>query len=185
MRSTTRLFVVPVLLERRGAPCNEFLYSDGLAGPDEALAVRFRTYTSATMLERNRIEKLTHEYAGGLREFLDLSKGCEAARVAVLRQVERELWPMGRPPVEGEEHDAQEEAFNAAWSGWDSIEKDGYASMRSMIDRVVFLATWTVLVVQPPDGWANLADRPGLDDGTFYAIWNAWLAATEETRAGK
>lgn len=185
MRPTTDPFIVRLLVERAGKPVTEYLCADGTTGPDEEAAVRFRTYTSATMLERDRITRLTHDYAGGLREYLDLEKGCEQARLVVLRQVEAGLWPKGRPTAEGEELLAQNERIATAWATFESIEKDGYETMRSMLDRVIFLATWRVLVVSPPDGWGNLADRPGLDEGVFYAIWHAWIAATEASRAGK
>lgn len=185
MRPTTDPFRVTLVLEREGIPVTEFLYPDGATGTDETRAATFRSYTSATMLERERITRLTHEYAGGLRDYLDLESGCEQARVAVLRQVERGLWPGGRPSVEGDALAEQTRMIEAAWLVHASLEKAGYESMRGMLDRLIFLATWRVLVFQGPEEWRNIADRPGLDDGMFYAIWNAWLSATEATRRGK
>ncbi len=185
MRDITNPFLVPILADRGGLPSSEYLYVDGTTGSDADKAVRFRSYTSATMLERQRIERYTHEYAGGLREFLDLQKGCEATRLAVVKQASDSLWPDGRPTAAGEELAAQDKALEGAWAALESLEKDGYHTMRAMVDRVVFLATWRVLVVSPPAGWESLADRPGLDEAVFYTIWNAWLAATEAARAGK
>lgn len=185
MRTLLDPFVVSIVLDRGGRPSTEFLQPDGAIGPDRAKALRFRLHASPTPVERDRITRLAHEYAGGLREYLDLDNGCEGARRTVLAQVERGLWPKGRPAAEGEAFGEQEEMIKRAWASCNTIEKDGYVTMRGMLDRVLFMATWTTLIVDAPSGWAVLADREGLDEATFYAIWNAWLEASEKTRAGK
>ena len=185
MRSILAPFVVPLLIDRNGLPSSEYLYEDGTTGPVLERAVRFRLYASPTPVERERITRLAHDYAGGLREFLDLERGCEQARRATLRQVEVGVWPGGRPSAEGDAYAEQNRILDAAWIACSTIEKDGYVAMRSMLDRLLFMATWAALIVDPPPGWATLADREGLDEGVLYAVWHAFLAATESSRAGK
>jgi hypothetical protein len=176
------LVLLPVVSE--GLPSPAFLRPDGTPGP-KGEAVRFTFRPSPTPRDRARIDQLVHELAGGLREYLDLTRGIESTRALVLDQVVRSIWPDGRPSVEGGEVATQQDRIEAAWAAHDSVEMDGLRTMQGIVDRLLFMATWSVLIEDPPEGWASIADRSGLDEATFYAIWTAWNTATEGSRRGK
>ena len=62
--------------------------------------------------------------------------------------------------------------------------------MISVRQKYNFMAVWKVQIVEPPAGWDSIADRelhknPTMADAIFYAIWNAWDAATEAVSSEK
>lgn len=186
MRTTTAPFVVPVTVpDATGLPVERWLAPDLKLVDDVAAAVRFRFYLSPRMQDATRIERATHDLAGGLREFLDLQRGCESARLAALADIEAGIWPTGRPKAAtDEERGEQDKRMQAAWASSESLTLDGYRVMRQMLDRLQFLASWPVLIVDAPKGWESIADME-LDTGIFFAVWNAWTKATAAAREGK
>lgn len=178
-------FVVPIeLTGATGKPERRWLAESGEVVESEKDAVRFTCFRSPTMRDRHRIDILVHELAGGLAAYLDLNDGAEKTRRAVVARLERQLWPSGRPKVEGDNYIEQEQALNAAWATDESNEKRGYEEMRGMLDRLLFIATWGVVVVDAPAGWESLADRE-LSIPIFYALWSAYIAALAPGAAGK
>jgi len=151
---------------------------------DESAAMVLHFKRSPTVAEGLRINRLAHELAGGLAEYVGLERGAEAARLAVVAAVTAAEWPDGRPAAKGADEVRQEAALASRWATWSSPDKSCWESMQAMLDRLRFMARWQVLIVDPPDGWAVVADRM-MDESTVAAVWGCFLRAHEDHVRGK
>jgi hypothetical protein len=158
---------------------DRWLQPDGTLG-DQDSAVEFTVLRSPTPAERHAIELGMHRLSGGLSEWIDLEQGIDTTRRAILSEIEAELWPEERPKVEGAELLAQQEQIAEAWRRLDpkSNLMAGLSVMLSLRDRLQFMASWPVLIQNPPAGWDQIADREDLDEDQFAAIWSAHIDAT-------
>lgn len=163
-----------------------WLGPDGTAVDIEARAVVFSMHRSPTPRDTLRIDQRAHALAGGLRPFLELQRGARSARAATIAALEQELWPQGRPErVDDKQGRAADETkLEAAWRDTDLIEKAGFIEMQAMLDRLEFLARWTSLIVDPPPGWEDIAERE-MPEPQLYAIMYARSEAMAEATLGK
>lgn len=159
---------------RRGA---WWLKSDGGLTREEADGVRFTFYRSPTPVDRHQIEMAMHELAGGLEKWLDLEAGIESTRQSFIAELEARLWPEGRPEAKEQDLLDQQDQIAREWDATDSDLRRGLAVMLSLRDRLRFLASWPVLVKNPPAGWENIAERDDIDEDLFQAVWNAYADA--------
>jgi len=159
---------------------------DGKPVEDEQQAQRFELYRSPTMAEKMRAEKLAHEIAGGLAEWIDLQTGLEKVRATLRGDIIKRVWPEGMPDAKTpEETRALEAKFMEAWAQDDSEERKLFQSLNGMNDRIDFMARWEVtLLPTMPRDWRELRNRY-LDDDAFYALWFAYNEAAAGVTAGK
>ena len=151
----------------------------------EANAVVFQMHRSPTPREGLRIERREHELAGGLRDYLEVQNGAQAAPFALIRLLERELWPAGRPErVDKADEIRDDAALDVAWRASDSLEKQYFAEANGVLERLGFIARWAVLIVSPPAGWEDIADRE-MPEPQLYAIIAAHAAAMAPVQLGK
>jgi hypothetical protein len=177
-------FVVTREVVQNGAPIKRWLQADGALG-EEGSAISFQFYASPTPRDRDRIVKAEHEVYG-VKEYVDLLRGIEGARIRLLTLLESEVWPDGeRPKAQGKDLIAQSEQLDEAYRRSTSPEKDHLLELTGRKDKIAFWARWSVLGIDLPPGWEKLEEREGLEDETFYAIWNAFTAALEENELGK
>lgn len=147
--------------------------------PDERITFTFRVY--GTPASDVLVQMREHEIAGGLKSFLDLMAAVEKYEELVRAQVNEKAWPKGRPEDLSPREITQ--AFDQAYSDHDSSERRALFELRSMSDRISFLAAWPTLIVDPPEGWADLSEK----EIPFTAVmWirRAWLDATEASTQG-
>lgn len=154
----------------------QWLKADGKLTDQEEEAVQFEIYKSPTPTERGHIERGMHDVAGSLKDYLDLEGGIRHTRDQLMAKLEGQLWPDGRPDVTGPAQLAQQTAIEKAWLAEDSTLKAAWQTMTQMEDRLRFIAMWKVLIIDAPDGWADIADRE-MEEPVFLGIWSAWVAA--------
>ena len=183
IRRTTDPFVVPVDLELDGVQGVEYLKADRTLGP-ESTAVRFTVATSPSPRDLVVMERARYVLAGGREAWRDLDAGAREDAAVVHREVERHLWPEGRPaPLHPEDEKAQGKAMQDCWAEWDSPAKWGLDAAQKLLGTYQFQAEWEAMVVDPPVGWARIPET--LETGLYFALWAAYQAALEGARAKK
>lgn len=151
----------------------------------EPEAITFKFLRSPTPLERHRMDKLMHEYAGGLSEFLDMVHGINNAEKVILAQMETIVWPEGRPTADADDEMlAQVKLLDEQWKKHGGEAMDGWRILTGLRDRLAFLSLWTVMAVDPAEEWRTLADRE-IPEATFSMIWGAYNAAMSQVNAAK
>jgi hypothetical protein len=185
-KQKTVTFTVPFLVieEGTGLEVQKWLAPDGTLTTDRAMAAKFTVGTAANMAQRHRIDVRVHELHGGLEEYLEIQRAHSRGHRAVLNRIVSELWPNGRPELKGAEHMEQMKTIDAAWDADDSIEREGVTTMGTMIRKVEFIAAWSVLAVDVPPGWEDLAERTD-HDAVFYKLWSSYDAAVRASTEKK
>jgi hypothetical protein len=155
-------------------------FEDGLITNPAILVFRFKA--ERTMRDDMKIERRADEINGDPGLTADLALGLDTAVQAARAEIERQLWPEGRPSVTGEEAKAQEAKIAAAF---------GEHPDKGKIDRMMWLqsrqdcaACWAVLIEAPPTGWEDIIDKP-LRPAVMNAIVNAWVEARSKADQGK
>lgn len=150
---------------------------------DEAAVFELRT--SFTPLQNLKIQRLEHEIAGGLSEYLDLQIGIERITTSIRNQVNKALWPGGLPedpsPEDAEE---QQQQFGAHLATLDTGETRALSELRDMMDRVAFLAAWPTAVITCPPGWETLHEKV-MSPYVIGWMRNAYATAAAADIAGK
>jgi hypothetical protein len=145
-----------------------------------------------TLGEQASIQLRYDRLAGGVEHAVDLQRGIDGTNAVVLTEIENAVWPVdeypeGRPEaVDAKEKKEQEAKVDAAWKEHDSRAVQALWRMNMLSMRLEVGAAWPVLVVNPPDGWSDIAEkdmRPDLRE----AVVNAYVKArnAEEEARGK
>jgi hypothetical protein len=163
-----------------------WLAADGSETKDETQAVRFRFRVDRTARDDIRIERRMDEINGGVGETVDLDLAISGLADHMRARFEKQLWPDGRPrAATKEESDAQELLMSALYNGAEN-DRDRAAlhRMYALRDRQRVAAAWTVLIVDPPEGWEDFSDRP-LRPGFAEIIARTYVHHMEAALAGK
>lgn len=168
--------VFPLAFDKAGNP-TQWLAPSGKPTRrlDKALKCSFRLWP--TLPEQSRIEQAVDELAGGVGQSIDLQKGMELTRKLVLEEVEASVWPDGRPDATNDdEAEEQEKLIAAAWRAHSSRHMDALNRMNNLSLRFEVSASWKVLVVDPPEGWEDIAARR-MDPRFREHVINGYLSA--------
>lgn len=163
----------------------------GLA--EEGDAVAFTLYKLPSEGEKIGITMRCHELTGGLRGWVDLLQGSEAAYEVITARYEATIWPgeEGRPtPENDEEEKAHQKLIDAKWNADTSADKAGYLEMRELRERVEFMAMWPALFQRATEGGKEVADWDDLSEkplGTLILrmVMAAYHEAVGDFTAGK
>ena len=148
-------------------------------------AALFVLRTSFTPLQNLKIQRLEHEIAGGLSEYLDLQIGIERITASIRNQINTALWPGGVPEdPTAEDALEMEQQFNERLRGMDTGETRALSELRDMMDRVAFLAAWPTAVITCPPGWKTLHEKV-MSPYVIGWMRNAYATAAAEDIAGK
>jgi hypothetical protein len=176
------LFTFDVPLDWAGEPFGKdsiataWMTADGERTEVAAEAVVFRARLFASMADRIKVERRLDEVNGGIGETVDLDMGIEQVTRRLRAQVSADLWPDGRPETsDPEEKKTQERLLNVAFYA-DPYQKDRMVLQRmtALRDRQMMAAEWPILIVDPPEGWADVAKVP-LPPGFAEQIARAYL----------
>ena len=149
---------------------------------DEALTLRF---APATNRDTVAITQLAHEYAGGLRRWLDLQTAIDSLFEERTAAYARAIWGAERPvPKTPEEAAEQVALMDAAFAADTSTNAAGLRTMQELSGRIWFMASWPSLVRRPPPGWESIADQPDDPPGIADVIRWAYTAALAKAAAG-
>lgn len=181
-------FVVPLAWtgDAWSTPATKWIAANGRATDEEAEAIRFEFKGTRTLRDDLKIEVRLDEINGGIGETVDLELAVHDLREHLDRVILAELWPEGRPPAKDDaERQAQELLINVQADG-EQFRKDRTVlnRMTALRDRQRVAAGWPTLIVDPPRGWEDLAEKE-LPHGYAEAIARAYLRAFEEHAAGK
>jgi len=172
--------------------------------PDEAVRLRFKLHPNG--IEDAAIQRRIDDITGGIGNTVDLERGIDTTRAAIMRGLGERLFPADEDvgedgePVEltPAEQMERRDALNQAFAGLHLLDPSDDATaelqrqssaLRRMLDlqeRVEVAAVWTVLGVDHPKAWKDLADME-LSTAHRNAVIRAFgLARREaETTSGK
>jgi hypothetical protein len=139
------------------------------------------------MSDTLKIEVALDDVSGGIDQTVDLEQGIDLLRARLSAKYEQAVWPDGRPkaatPTEREQ---QEELINLQYILDSSTDRSALKRMERLREAHRVCAEWGVLIVHPPEGWADLANRP-LRKGFAEAIVEVYTTAkyAEHVARGK
>lgn len=150
-----------------------------------AEAASFTLLRTPKVLQRTEIERRCHQLAGGLRLWLGLVQNEADLWQSLAARYSAQLWPDGKPEAKAPaEAEGQLELLDTAFRTDQSIDAAGLRAIRIQRRQIEFIATWTVVKVQVPPGWEDIAELP--DEPPELATWliNAYdQAAARVTEA--
>jgi hypothetical protein len=149
-------------------------------------AVRFTVRTSLSPRVELQVEMDQHELVGGLEAYLDLEEGITRTYSKLRAELEARVW--GDTPPEDLDEEGQKQAdelIEQAYRDDSSTTKLGLERMQQIRERVQFMAAWPHIVVDPPAGWEDLANREGLPTTIVDWIHRANNRAVDEVTQGK
>lgn len=149
---------------------------------DEALTLRFAVPTNRDMVA---ITQRAHEYAGGLRQWLDLQTAIAALYDERTATYSRGIWGASRPVATTAAEAAEQQALlDAAFAADLSTNAEGLRTMQELAGRIWFMASWPSLVRSPPPGWESIADQPDDPPGIADVIRWTYSGAVAKAVAG-
>lgn len=161
-----------------------WLTAGGAWGTEEE-AASFSFHRTPTVLEQHAIDVKVHDLAGGLAKWAELQAGLEGAERTHQARLEAALWPDGVPEASSPQELLELEARLAAAHELDeSPLKAALVSMRTLTGRLRLMARWSVLFVDGPPGWEDIAQVP-LELDTLNRVARAWSTALEDYEQGK
>lgn len=191
MRETFVVDGVP--LRRNGDTVLSWLGADGKETEDPDKAVRFSFHVFPTGREELAIQVALDEVNGGIGATVDLERGLRNTHAGIVAALERQIWPDGRPEADTEDlRRAQTEQLAMAFAliGTVPLEADdeegallerkraAYDRMAAIRDQQEMAACWATLIVDPPAGWKDVADRE-LRGAYREALVRAFVAARD------
>jgi hypothetical protein len=197
MRET---FVVDVPLRRTGPDIVSWLDLRGKETEERDGRAQFTFHLWPTGREEMAIQVRLDDINGGIGQTVDLERGLRNTHAGIVAALERQIWPEGRPetedPVEKKAH-TEKLAIAYALIGMGAADDDeeakvlerrrnAYDRMASLRDQQEMAAAWSVLIVDPPDGWKDIAERE-LRSSYREALTSAFVAARDAkaNEAGK
>lgn len=170
-----------------------WLHSSGSETTIQSERVVFRFHLWPNGREELATQTRLDAINGGIGNTVDLERGIRQTYQAITTALERRVWPAGRPEVEGETEKRLQlellaQAFHAI--SWLPVQdddeegkvllrrRDAYDRMSLLRDQQEMAASWTPLIVSPPPGWEDIAER---ELRTTYrdALTNAFIAARD------
>lgn len=171
---------------------------------DQAAVLRFKLYPNGS--EDAAIQRRIDDVSGGLAHTVDLEQGIDSTRAAILRALTERLYPAAEdvddegerrelgPMEAAQRRQAVNEAFTSLHTLDPDTEKDGdqvrqlqrqAGGLRRMLElqeRIEVAACWTVLGLEHPPRWRDLAD---IEVATPHrnAIVRAFALARREAEA--
>ena len=154
---------------------------DETTDPSEPLPVRFTFRLDATMADLIKIERRVDEVNEGIGETVDLDSAIDRLWRSMRQRFEAEVWPDGRPKAMTTEDDREQERLidQLYLSPDNDRERLILNRMHMMRDRQRVAAEWSIMIVGPPDGWADIATKP-LRPGVAEAIALAYMDARQK-----
>jgi hypothetical protein len=158
----------------------------------KAQALTFKFHLWPNMREQGLIDFRYDQLSGGIESTLDLQRGLAGMQQVVREELIQKIWPPtehpdGPPePANEEEARVQDERIQELWSDHTSKAMDALARMSMLAARLETAAGWRILIVDPPEGWEDIAEKD-MPPMRREAVLNAYMRARDEAQeaAGK
>lgn len=158
-------------------------------------AVKFEFLLWPNGREEIQIQLRLDDLNGGIGQTVDLEQGIRNTHTAITKALEARLWPAGRPETTTQEEAREQAKLLAGAFGaigvvpsedeeLKKLEKKrlAYDRMSELRDQQEMAASWPVLIVDPPPGWEDIAERD-MSPGHRRALVRDYARARE--RAGQ
>ncbi len=157
---------------------DQFLQPDGSAGP-ERTAAWIGLKASATESESVRIRRAAWALAGGSKAWFGLDQDWRD----LTEELDAEI--IAARQVDGVDAEMDARELELLRLTWNSHTAEAWRQTRRMLDRVEFLAAWSVLCVEAPDGWRTLEQIDALPTDVHDVLRYGYHLALQERAAGK